>query len=114
MEGECVMSYAKLKNGEIVKVWSDNEEEKTINYYPIDEDFDPEFTITSECPHSDIVKRYSSLLELSEEDYNKMLNSSKIDIKKDNLSYPVSDMYDFISDPDFKMDCLIDQIEYER
>ena len=72
------MSYAKLKDGSIVKIWSDNEDEKTINYYPAHEEFYPYSTITSECPYSDILSRYSTLLELSEEDYNGVINNIRI------------------------------------
>lgn len=58
-------TYCKLKNGEIMIVWSDNVEEETVDLYPLSkkDTFDVEFDILTKVgvPYSDIERTDTNL-----------------------------------------------------
>lgn len=56
-------TYCKLKNGDIMIVWSDNTERETMNLYPLSEKdtFDAEHHIALEFPYSDIERTDTNL-----------------------------------------------------
>ena len=56
--------YCKTKSGKIFKVWSDNVDEKTMNVFPYDEQFDAESTNTDIIPYADIDTANSDLSAL--------------------------------------------------
>ena len=50
-------TYVKLKNGQIMILWSDNQQEETMDLYELDKenDFDPEWDkLTTRVPYSEI------------------------------------------------------------
>lgn len=58
-------TYCKLKNGEIMIVWSDNTDEETMDLYPLSkkDTFDVEFDILTKVgvPYSDIERTDTNL-----------------------------------------------------
>jgi hypothetical protein len=58
-------TFAKLKSGEIMVVWSDNSTEETMNLYPIScMPFDPEVHTTREYPYSAIAETDTNIVVL--------------------------------------------------
>jgi len=56
-------TYCRLKNGEIMIIWSDNSEVETMNLYPLSkkDTFNVEFDTTIKFPYSEIEKVYNEL-----------------------------------------------------
>jgi len=57
-------TYVLLKDGRVMVIWSDNMKDETMNVYPSDIEFDPEFHVTEEIKYSDIVNIDSNLASL--------------------------------------------------
>lgn len=59
-------TYCKLKNGDVVIIWSNNIEEKTILAYPIEQEdeFDIEWDYLTEYKYSEVDRTDTNLSNL--------------------------------------------------
>lgn len=58
------MKYCQLNNGDVLNVWSDNEDEKTMLVYPLDLNFDAEVDVAELVDYKDIKKTSDQLSDL--------------------------------------------------